>query len=242
MEFGLKGKVAVITGSSGGIGNAIARALANEGCKVCINGRNRQTLTDAVNKMKSDGIEVYGDVIDVTNSASIQEYILKITDELGGIDIWVNNAGICLFSTITDMEEDEWDKLINVNMKSVFLCTKYVSRVMKKKKKGVIINAASFAALIPSANSGGYAVTKSAVLSMTKTLAAELAPWNIRVNAYIPGVINTNMTQNAIEQNTNEMLKPIALQRFERYKNNLKFQFQSLKGTSHYVAFYLKMS
>ncbi len=214
MELGLKDKVAVITGGSRGIGNAIARRMAGEGCKVCITGTNEQTMNEAVDKMKSEGAEIHGNVTDVTDSDSMREYVQKITDKLGGIDIWVNNAGICLYGPIADMAEDDWDRVVNVNMKSVFLCTKYVSCIMKEKNKGVIINAASFASVIPSANSGVYAATKAAVLSMTKTLAAELAPWNIRVNAYIPGVIATDMTQKAIYQDTDFMLKTIAQQRF----------------------------
>ena len=130
----------------------------------------------------------------------------------GQIDIFVNNAGIYPQKLLCDMTADQWDTIMNVNLRSVFLCAREAFRYMKENG-GVIINVASYASLLASAGSGAYAASKAAVYSMTKTLAAELAPYQIRVNGFIPGVIETGMTKPVIEAKRTELEEAIALHR-----------------------------
>lgn len=213
MELGLKSKVAGITGSANGIGKAIAEKFAVEGCRVLLCDVNEEMLGKTEKEFRQKGYEVFAGRVDVTDQREIDDFISRACTKYGSVDIWVNNAGIYPQKEILDMTAEEWDRLFNINLKSVFLCTKSAVGWMKRRQTGVIINAASFAALIPSAGSGGYAATKAAVLSMTRTLAAELAPFGIRVNAYVPGVIETPMTQGVIEKKHGGLLSQIALHR-----------------------------
>jgi NAD(P)-dependent dehydrogenase (short-subunit alcohol dehydrogenase family) len=213
MGFEYTGKVVGVTGAAGlhGIGFAIAKKFLESGAKLFICDLDQAALAAAEVALSPLG-EVLLFRTDVSKEAEVSAMFKQVFDNWGRIDVLVNNAGIYPQAQLCDMSETQWDLIMNVNVKSVFLCTKAVVSYMKKTG-GVIINAASFAAVLPSAGSGAYAASKSAVYSMTKTLAAELAPWQIRVNGFIPGVIETGMTKAVIAQKAEELVQAIALQR-----------------------------
>jgi NAD(P)-dependent dehydrogenase (short-subunit alcohol dehydrogenase family) len=150
---------------------------------------------------------------DVSDEKMFSKFADNVENIFGGIDIWINNAGIYPQSKITDMSTNDWNYTFQANVNSVFIGSKLAKEKLIKRNGGVLINASSFAALMPSVTSGAYAATKSAVYSMTKSLAAELAPKNIRVFGYIPGVIATDMTKEVIEKGEDTVLSQLALNR-----------------------------
>src|SRR6056297_2011096 len=146
-------------------------------------------------------MKVHIKAVDVANKDEIFNYADEVEKIYGTIDIWISNAGIFPTHKIIETPEDVWKKTVDINMKSIY----YGGIIAKEKMResgGVLINASSYAAIIPSIGSGLYAATKAAVTSMTRTLAGELAPYNIRVNAYAPGVIETDMTKETLEKNS----------------------------------------
>lgn len=212
MNLNFTKKVIVITGGTAGIGLAIAKKFGSLGGNVSICSRSEKKLKKAVEDLKNKNINVHSKIVDVSNKENLFKYADEVEEKFGSIDIWINNAGIYPQYKIIDTPEDVWDKTINVNLKAIY----YGALISKSKMKkgGVLINASSFAAVMPSVGSGLYAATKAAVSSMTKTLAAELAPMDIRVVGYIPGVIKTDMTNDLIDLKGDEMKKVIALNRF----------------------------
>ncbi|SFP29969.1 dehydrogenase/reductase SDR family member 4 [Oscillibacter sp. PC13] len=213
MEIRFDNKVALITGGTSGIGLACAELFGTLGAKVAVCGTNSAKLEKALDSLKSKGIAVFGETCDVSNADSMESFATHTKAALGPIDIWVSNAGIYPQYSIIDTTEEVWDKTVDTNMKSAYLGARIAYRTMKERG-GVLLMASSFAALFPSVGSGVYAATKSAVSSMIKTLAAELAPYGIRVNGYIPGVIDTDMTRALTESNGEDMKSAIAMHSF----------------------------
>ena len=213
MSFCYKGKTVGITGaaSRAGIGFAIAKAFLESGAKVFICDLNEEALAAAQRELAEYG-ETAAYAADVSDETAVRELFDRAERQFGQIDIFINNAGIYPQSLLCDMTARQWDTVMNVNLRSVFLCAKEAYRCMRGRG-GVIINAASYAALIASAGSGAYAASKAAVYSLTKTLASELAPYGIRVNGFIPGVIQTGMTQAVVDQKGEELVNAIALHR-----------------------------
>ena len=213
MDLGLKGKTVGITGagSTEGIGFAIARAFLKEGAEVFLCDLNEEAVRKVENELKQYGrVKAY--VVNVADEKQVKDLFAEALNDFGKIDIFVNNAGIYPQSALQDMSVELWDRVMNVNLRSVFLCGLEARKAMEKTG-GVLINACSFAALIGSAGSGAYAASKSAVYSLTKTMAAEFAPFHIRVNGFIPGVIETGMTKEVVAQRHDAMLSQIALRR-----------------------------
>lgn len=213
MEISLKEKVTVIIGGTKGIGLSIVKVFGKEGSKIAICGRTESNLNDALKQLHDEGIDAFGMSVDASEKDQLINFANKVEEKYGGIDIWINNAGIYPIVKMTDMSLEEWQKIFDINVKSVFIGSKIAKEKLIKRKGGVLVNAASFASIIPSVASGAYAATKSAVYSMTKSLAAELAPHNIRVFGYIPGVIDTDMNKNLIKNNREAIISPIALRR-----------------------------
>jgi len=213
MDLGLKGKVVLITGGATGIGKASALAFLKEGCRVAICGRTKAKIDGAVQELKEQGYDAIGGAADAGNVAEITAFANTVAKEYGQIDVWLNNAGVYPQRAILDMTEEEWDETFRINVKSVFIGTRIAAGYMKKQGKGVILNAASFASIIPSAGSSAYAATKAAILSFTRTSAAELAPLNIRVVAYIPGMIRSEMTEPVIATKRKALTEQVALNR-----------------------------
>lgn len=213
MNIRFDGKVVLITGGSAGIGLAAAELYGSLGAKVAICGTNAEKLTHAADGLKEKGITVFSETCDVASGEDLQRFADDTEKALGPIDIWVSNAALCPQYSILDTDDALWDKTVDTNMKSVFLGAKIAFRKMKDRG-GVILLASSFAALFPSVGSGVYAATKAAVTSMIKTLAAEMAPYGIRVNGYIPGVIDTEMNRARILRDRESLLTAIATHTF----------------------------
>ncbi len=194
--FDLTGKVAVVTGASRGLGRAMAIGLANAGADVVIT--DVLDTTEAVAEIKKSGRKSIGLKLDITDSKSIDSMIESVLKEFKKIDIFINNAGIYFATPMPDMKESDWDKIINVNMRGTTMCARAVGKQMIKQKSGNIINTASVAGIMAFAQSVAYNCSKAALIMLTKTLAAEWAPYNIRVNAICPGVFATDMTKDFI--------------------------------------------
>lgn len=208
----LEGKVAVVTGASRGIGRAIALKLAEEGAKVVVNYSGSQAKAEEVVAMIQEN---GGEAIAVQASVSQTEEVTALMDAAvktyGSLDILVNNAGITRDNLIMRMKEDEWDEVLNTNLKGVFLCTKAVTRQMMKQRAGRIINISSIVGVAGNAGQANYVAAKAGVIGLTKTTAKELASRNILVNAIAPGFIETEMTEQLPEDIKQGMLTQIPL-------------------------------
>ena len=194
MNLALKNKVAIVTGASRGIGKSIAEKLANQGCKVVIVSRK----IDDLNKVK-DNInlsEVICYACDTTNQSQFKDIVQKVYDKWGSIDILINNAGITRDKLLLRLSENDWDEVINVNLKGYYNTIKVVSRFMLKNRRGKIINISSVIGQIGNSGQSNYAASKSGVEGMTRALAVELGSKNIHVNCIAPGYIKTEMTNN----------------------------------------------
>jgi 3-oxoacyl-[acyl-carrier protein] reductase len=206
----LTGQVALVTGASSGIGRATAETLAECGATVAINyNRNEAGAEEARKQIVSRGGKAIAIQADVTLSADVDAMIERITKEVGPIDILVNNAGSLIERlNILDLTEQRWDEVINLNLKSAFLCSKAVAGSMMQRRKGAIINVSSIAGRNGGAlGSIHYSTAKGGLITFTKGLAKELGPHNVRVNAVSPGVIDTPYHQ---QFSTPDMMKAYA--------------------------------
>jgi len=213
MNIDLTNKVAVITGGTTGIGLSIAETFAEAGAEIAICSSTVANVDKALNLIKAKNINAFGQVVDVSNRSSIFSFADNVEEKFGGIDIWVSNAAIYSPKKLIDTPEELWQRVMDINVKSVYYGGLIAADKIKKRGGGVLLNAASFASLMPSVGSGAYAASKAAIYGMTKTLAGELAPFNIRVVGYIPGVIKTRMTEPWIQSKGKELESQIALQR-----------------------------
>ena len=195
MDCNLKGKTVVVTGGGSGIGLATAMEFAKEGCNVAICGRSASKLDNAKEKFAAAGLSVDAQSLDIVDLKALNSYIDAIHKKYGRIDIWINNAGIGPQKSIFDSTEEDWDTVMNINLKALYFASKYVCVHMKNDGGGVIINVASYGAVKPIANLHIYGASKIAVLSLTSSFAGAMAPHNIRVVSVIPGPITTEMTE-----------------------------------------------
>jgi 3-oxoacyl-[acyl-carrier protein] reductase len=216
----LEGKVALVTGASRGIGREIAFELAREGASVAVNyaGSEAKAL-ELVDEIKAMGRDAFAIQADVSNSDSVSDMVKETVERFGKLDILVNNAGITKDNLLMRMKESEWDDVININLKGVFLCTKAVTRQMMKQRSGRIINISSIVGVSGNPGQANYVAAKSGVIGLTKTTAKELSSRGITVNAIAPGFITTDMTDKLNEEVKAEMLKQIPLARFGEPKD-----------------------
>jgi len=210
----LTGKIAIVTGASGGIGQVIASTLAAQGADIALVGQNVERLAQAAEKVKAQGRRAECYSVDVSKGDAVQDMVGRAEKDLGPIDILVNNAGITRDGLVMRMSEEDWDQVMTVNLKSVFLFTKAVSRPMMKRRAGSIINISSIIGLIGNAGQGNYSASKAGIIAFTKSIAKELASRNVRVNAVAPGFIETNMTAKMPEELQKKMLDAIPLGRY----------------------------
>ncbi|GMB08493.1 3-oxoacyl-[acyl-carrier-protein] reductase [Thermolongibacillus altinsuensis] len=211
----MEGKVAIVTGASRGIGRAIALELARRGAKVAVNYAGSEAkANEVVAEIIENGGEAFAIQADVSKSDAVENMVKEVLERYGRIDILVNNAGITRDNLLMRMKEEEWDEVLNINLKGVFNCTKAVARPMMKQRYGRIVNIASIVGVSGNAGQANYVAAKAGVIGLTKTAAKELASRNITVNAVAPGFITTDMTDQLSEEVRTEMLKHIPLARF----------------------------
>jgi 3-oxoacyl-[acyl-carrier protein] reductase len=190
----LENRVAIVTGGAKGIGRGIALKFAAEGCDVVVNARHIESARDVASEIKASGRRALAIKADVSRSDEVAAMVARTIKEFGKIDILVNNAGgtgLAADSAIEDTSEEDWDRIVDINLKGQFLCCRAVVPYMKKNKYGKIINVSSMGAIQPPAPIVHYHAAKGGVLSMTRNLAFELAPFNITVNAILPGPIKS---------------------------------------------------
>ena len=211
----LKGEVAVVTGAGRGIGKAIALKLAENGADIVINDVPGSDYADDTKK-EIEALGVRAIVVrgDVRNPADVEETVNAAKDTFGGIDIWVNNAGVTRDGLMLRMSEDDWDLVMDVNLKGAFNCIKAVSKVMMKKRSGSIINIASVVGEIGNVGQANYSASKAGLIGLTKTTAKEFSSRNIRCNAVAPGFIESHMTDVLTDDVKKRYYDSIPLSRF----------------------------
>jgi len=209
----LTGQVAIVTGAGRGIGRAIALTLASNGADVIVSDIVKESVDEVAGEIVALGRKSLAIVCNVSNFSDCENMVNTGRDAFGKIDILVNNAGITRDNLIMRMSEEEWDAVLDVNLKSVFNCCKAVCRLMMKQRSGRIINISSVAGLIGNAGQANYSASKAGIIGLTKTLAREFASRGILVNAIAPGFIRTKMTDALPEEQRAALLKIIPLER-----------------------------
>ncbi|MGY0691522.1 3-oxoacyl-[acyl-carrier-protein] reductase [Virgibacillus sp. FSP13] len=208
----LQGKNALVTGASRGIGRAIALELAKQGANVAVNYAGSEAKAQAVvEEIEKLGVKSFKVQADVANEADVKDMVKQVISEFGGFDILVNNAGITRDNLLMRMKEEEFDQVINTNLKGVFVCTKAVTRQMMKQRSGKIVNVASIVGVSGNPGQANYVAAKAGVIGLTKSTAKELASRNIFVNAVAPGFISTDMTDALTDEQRKGMLDMIPL-------------------------------
>lgn len=211
----LKGKCAIITGASRGLGKAIALKLASLGANIVLNYRSSEKEAQEVEtEIKEMGVEVLSVKGDISKVEDVENLIAVAKEKFGNIDIMVNNAGITKDNLILRMKEEDFDTVIDVNLKGVFNCLKAITPIMVKQKGGKIINISSVVGLTGNAGQVNYAASKAGVIGMTKSLAREVGSRGITVNAVAPGFIETDMTHELSDKVKEESKKNIPLKKF----------------------------
>ncbi|MDH4200659.1 MAG: 3-oxoacyl-[acyl-carrier-protein] reductase [Spirochaetia bacterium] len=208
----IKGQVALVTGSGQGIGKAIAEKLAAHGAHIVISDVNPETARKTADEIAGMGVETLSAACDVSSKEQVDNMFQKILEKWGKLDILVNNAGITMDGLFIRMKEEQWQKVLSVNLFGVFLCSQAASNIMRKVRKGTIISISSIAA---HGNPGqaNYSASKAGVIGLSNTLARELAPLGIRSNAIAPGFIRTPMTDKIPEKHRERILAGIPLAR-----------------------------
>jgi len=192
--FALDGQIAVVTGGNGGIGRAIALGLAGAGAKVAIFGRNGEKNAAALAALRAVTASAVALQVDVADRTQLQPALAEVERALGPVSILVNNAGIAAFGGVLELAPEDWDRVIETNLTACFLLAKYAAQSMTKRRAGKIINIGSTYSLSGSALVPSYSAAKGGIVQLTKSLAIELAPHNIQVNAILPGWIETDLT------------------------------------------------
>ncbi|MHA6258677.1 3-oxoacyl-[acyl-carrier-protein] reductase [Sporosarcina sp. CAU 1771] len=231
-----KGTSAIVTGASRGIGREIALQLAKEGIRVAVNySGSKDKADEVVELITAAGGEAFAIQADVSDSDSVKNMIDKTLEAFGSIDMLVNNAGITRDNLLMRMKEDEWDDVININLKGVFLCTKAVTRQMMRQRAGKIVNVASIVGVSGNPGQANYVAAKAGVIGFTKTAAKELSARNIYVNAVAPGFITTDMTDALSEDVKEQMLSVIPLGKLGSPENVAKTVLFLLSEDADYI-------
>ncbi|PAV29969.1 beta-ketoacyl-ACP reductase [Virgibacillus profundi] len=208
----LKGKNALVTGASRGIGRSIALELAARGANVAVNYAGSEAKAQAVvEEIELLGVKAFKVQADVANETNVKEMVKEVISQFGSLDILVNNAGVTRDNLLMRMKEEEFDQVINTNLKGAFVCTKAVTRQMMKQKSGRIVNVASIVGVSGNPGQANYVAAKAGVIGLTKSTAKELASRNILINAVAPGFISTDMTDALTDEQQKSMLALIPL-------------------------------
>ncbi|SFE39730.1 3-oxoacyl-[acyl-carrier-protein] reductase [Alteribacillus iranensis] len=208
----LNGKSALVTGASRGIGRAIALELADSGANVAINyAGSAQKAEEVAAACRDRGVKAITIKANVALESEVKAMVKEVIEEFGRIDILVNNAGVTKDNLVMRLKEEDWDSVLDINLKGVFFCAKAAARPMMKQREGKIINISSVVGKVGNAGQANYTAAKAGVLGLTKTLAKEFASRNIQVNAVAPGFIATDMTEELEEDSKKALLNQIPL-------------------------------
>jgi len=209
----LAGKVGIVTGGTRGIGLAIARLLAEDGASVVVSGRDAARLEAAVKELESLGAPAMAVAADAAKREDADRLVEATRERFGRVDVLVNNAGITRDQLLVRMKDDDWDQVLDTNLRGVFLMTRAVGKVMMRQKSGRIINIASTAGAMGNPGQVNYSAAKAGVIGLTKAAGRELAHWNILVNAVAPGLIETDMAASIPAEAREAMLQQVPLKR-----------------------------
>lgn len=217
----LNGKVAIVTGGTRGIGYAIVEKYLEEGATVVLCGSKEETALKAKDRLLAANPEAKVDAIwpNLTDKASVSEAFSSVKEKYGSLDILANNAGISQRTPFLDYTVEEYQKIMDLNVKALFICSQAAAGIMKECGGGVIINTSSVVSIYGQPSGFGYPASKFAVNGMTKSLARELGPYNIRVNAVAPGVVRTDMVDNLPEEVIRPVIERIPLKRMAEAKD-----------------------
>jgi 3-oxoacyl-[acyl-carrier protein] reductase len=207
----LEGRVALVTGGSRGIGLAISELLAEAGAGVAVVARNGERAAEAAASLPGSGHAGYA--CDVADGTAVSATVEAVEADLGGVDILVNNAGITRDNILLRMKDEEWNEVIDTNLRGAFFMTRAVYRGMMKRRDGAIINVSSVVGLMGNPGQANYAASKAGLLGFTRSVARELASRGVRCNAIAPGYIRTDMTADLTEEQTQALLSGIPMQR-----------------------------
>lgn len=210
----LSGKTALVTGAARGIGQAIAVSLARQGADIAVCDVQREWLEETEQAVTAEGRQVLACAADVTQSDQVAAAVKTVIDGFGKIDVLVNNAGITRDTFLVRMSDEDWDAVLNVNLRGTFLFTRAVTKPMMRARSGAIVNIASIIGVMGNAGQANYAASKAGVIALTRSTAKELASRNIRANAVAPGFIQTRMTDALTPEVREKMLAAIPLGRF----------------------------
>jgi 3-oxoacyl-[acyl-carrier protein] reductase len=209
----LAGRVAIVTGGSRGIGAAITALLAEDGAAVVVSGRDGDRLERAVKDLTAGGASVVGVVADAASREDAERLVDTAKQQFGRLDVLINNAGITRDTLLVRMKDEDWDRVMDVNLRGAFFMTRAATKVMMRQKSGRIVNIASTAGAMGNAGQANYSAAKAGLIGLTKSAARELAHWSILVNAVAPGLIETDLTATVPEAARQALLAQVPLGR-----------------------------
>ncbi|NWG02378.1 MAG: 3-oxoacyl-[acyl-carrier-protein] reductase [Syntrophaceae bacterium] len=231
----LKGKVALVTGAAQGIGRSVALLLARNGADVVISDINLEKAEETAKEIESLGQKAMAVKVDVAHFTEVEQMVGTILEQFGKIDILINNAGITRDKLILRMTEEDWDAVLNVNLKGTFHCTKAVIRHMAKQRSGKIVSIASVVGEMGNAGQANYSASKAGVIGLTKTIAREFAQRGINVNAVAPGYIETPMTEVLPERVKEELKRLIPMERLGKPEDVAEAVLFLVSEESNYI-------
>ena len=232
----LKGKNAIITGASRGIGREIALTLAENGANIVINYRNYNNEIEALVKdIEAKAVKIVTVKCDVSNFEEVENLISEAKEKLGSIDILVNNAGITKDGLLMRMKQEDFESVLDVNLKGVFNTTKLITPIMMKQRTGKIINISSVVGLVGNAGQCNYAASKAGVIGFSKSIARELAPRGVNINVVAPGYIDTDMTNGLSDKVKESILQTIPMKKMGSTKDVANLVLFLSSGLSDYI-------
>lgn len=208
-----QGKTVLITGASRGIGFEMAEEFAKAGANLAICATRENAIREASEKLRALGVKVYAQPVDISNAQACEDFVSNTLQEFGSLDVVVNNAGITKDNLTVRMSEQDWDAVMNVNLKGTFLMSKAALKVMFKKRAGAIVNISSVVGEMGNPGQANYSASKAGIIGLTKTLAKEFGSRRVRVNAVAPGFVQTAMTDALPEEVREKALASIPLKR-----------------------------
>lgn len=231
----LSKKTAIITGSARGIGKGIAEKFSENGANIVIVDILQEEIDKTVSQLKVSNPNVIGIKCDITQENEVENLVEKTMEQFQSIDILVNNAGITRDKLLIRMTLADWEDVIKVNLTGTFLCTQKVSKIMMKQRKGKILNIASVVGIMGNAGQSNYSASKGGIIAFTKSVAKELAPRNINVNAIAPGFIKTEMTDRLPDEVKENYLKSIPLRNFGDTQDVAELALFLCSDNSNYI-------